>query len=274
MQIMGDNIQTSIEYIKGITDRKPIIGIILGSGLGGLSDEIENKIEIPYEEIPHFPQTTVLGHAGKLILGDLRGRSVMAMKGRFHYYEGHSMRQVTYPVRLMQAMGIKNLIVTNAAGGLNDVFETGDLMLIEDHINFMGFNPLIGPNDEALGTRFPVMNDVYDDTLRSLAHRVGEKLNIALQTGVYVAVTGPSFETTAELKMFKVWGADAVGMSTVPEVLVARHAGMKVMGISCITNVPLKKKDEAHAHLEVLRVADAARTKLIPLVKGIIEGMN
>ena len=232
------------QAILARTEHRPRIGLILGSGLSPLAEQIDRADIIPYEEIPHFPVSTVAGHAGRLVIGRLAGAAVCVMQGRFHYYEGYSLQQVTLPIRVMQRMGIDKLIVTNAAGGLNPGFSVGDLMLIEDHINLLGMtgaNPLLGPNLEAFGTRFPAANRIYTPALRDLAHRVATDHDINLQQGVYIVLSGPNFETTAEVRMLRLLGTDAVGMSTVPEALVAHHAGMQVLAFSSIINMAIAR---------------------------------
>lgn len=261
------------EFIQSKISDTPTIGIILGSGLGILADEIENKISIPYEEIPHFAKSNAVGHANELVYGELEGKKVLAMKGRFHYYEGFTLNEVTFPIRVMKALGIEQLIITNASGAVNTSFKPGDLMLITDHINLVGNNPLIGPNDDRLGPRFPDMTKVYTPELREVALRVAEKLNIPLQQGVYAWWSGPSYETPAEIRMIRTLGADAVGMSTVPEAIVARHSSMNVLGISCLTNMAAGILDQPLHHDEVLEVANKVRTQFIQLVKGIIVEM-
>lgn len=227
--------QAAADFLCGQIKEIPETAIILGSGLGCLADEIEREAVIPYAEIPHFMRSTATGHKGNLVYGRLGGKLVLAMQGRFHYYEGYTMEQVTFPVRVMRLLGVKNLIVSNAAGGINETFKVGDLMIIRDHINMMP-NPLIGPNLEAFGTRFPDMTRAYDREFIRLAEEIGEELGIPLKKGVYVGLTGPSFETPAEYKAYGRLGGDAIGMSTVPEVIVARHAGLRVFGLSVITN--------------------------------------
>lgn len=261
------------EFIQSKLPDTPTIGIILGSGLGMLADEIEDKISIPYEEIPHFAKSNAVGHANELVYGVLKGKKVLAMKGRFHYYEGFTLKEVTFPVRVMKALGIDHLIITNASGAVNTSFKPGDLMLITDHINLTGANPLIGPNDDRLGPRFPDMTKVYTPELREVAMHVAEKLNIPLQQGVYAWWSGPSYETPAEIRMIRTLGADAVGMSTVPEAIVARHSSMNVLGISCLTNMAAGILDQPLHHDEVLEVANKVRTQFIQLVKGIIAEM-
>src|SRR5690625_1715014 len=231
VEMLVQQINEATEYIKSIHDKSFEIGLILGSGLNVLGDEINEPTFIPYESIPHFPKVTVAGHKGRLVLGSLNGRKVLAMQGRFHYYEGYSLAEVTFPIRLMKALGINRLIVTNAAGGINRTFSPGDLMIIKDHINLTGTNPLIGQNNVNLGERFPDMTKAYDEQFIQHALQSAKLMNIPVKTGVYVGNSGPTYETPAEIKMLEVIGGDAVGMSTVPEVIVARHAEMRVLEI-------------------------------------------
>jgi purine-nucleoside phosphorylase len=255
------------------SDWSPQVGVILGSGLGALADEVEPVASIPYSEIPGFEQSSVIGHAGRLVLGTLEGARVAVMQGRLHFYEGHDLQKVTFPVRVMKALGVESLVVTNAAGGLNPDFLAGDLMLIEDHINLLGWgghNPLMGPNDETLGPRFPAMNPAYDPELLQLAQQAADECNIPMRRGVYIMVAGPNYETRAELRLLRQMGADAVGMSTVPETLVARHGGMKVIGISNITNMALADSDEPVNHEEVLAVAAQSRPRFIKLMRVLV----
>lgn len=261
------------DFIKSRIDFIPDIAVILGTGLGTLADHIENKIVIKYSEIPHFPLSTVAGHAGEFIIGDIENKKVMAMKGRFHFYEGYDMKQVTFPVRVIKALGTDKLIVTNASGGMNANFKAGDLMIITDHINMLGTNPLIGSNYEELGPRFPDMSEAYNREYIKLAMDAAAKLNMTVQRGVYLALTGPNYETPAELRMLIKMGADAVGMSTVPEVIAAKHGGMKVLGISCITDMALPDGLEPLDHERVVTTADMAREKLVSLVKEVITSM-
>lgn len=250
----------------------PQAGIILGSGLGALADEVDALASIPYEDIPGFAVSTVVGHSGRLMAGTLDGTRVLVMSGRLHYYEGLTLRQVTFPVRVMRALGAGTLVVTNAAGGVNPVFRAGDLMLIEDHINILGWggqNPLVGPNDPDLGPRFPAMNPAYDPALIRLAEEAAAECNVPLRRGVYIVLAGPNYETRAELRLLRQWGADAVGMSTVPEVIVARHGGMRVLGISNITNMALAESDEPVNHEEVLMVAEESRPRFVRLMRTI-----
>ncbi|NLW03235.1 MAG: purine-nucleoside phosphorylase [Clostridiaceae bacterium] len=261
----------TVEYLRGITQGTPEIAIILGSGLGSLAGSIEGKQEIRYEEIPGFPATTVQGHEGKLIFGRLGERYVMAMKGRFHYYEGHDMGFVVYPVRVFGRMGVKNLLVTNAAGGVNTGFAPGDLMLIKDHIGFFAENPLRGENLDELGPRFPDMSAAYDRSLQSLAMECAGRVGVDLKSGVYCYCKGPSFETPAEIRAMRVLGADAVGMSTVPEVIAARHMGMRVLGISCITNMAAGILDQPLTHEEVIETGKMVEQKFSALVREIVK---
>ena len=244
-------------------------GLILGSGLGALADGVEDAVHIPYKDIPHFPVSTVHGHHGELVIGRLAGAQVAVMKGRIHFYEGYTMQQVTFPVRLMKALGARMLLVTNSCGGINPSFVPGDLMLITDHLNFMGTNPLIGQNDDRLGLRFPPMAHAYDPALQKLAHEVAQAEGIDLKEGVYCGLTGPAFETPAEIRYLGRAGADGVGMSTVPETIVARHGDMQVLGISCVTNI-LHQGPSEDSHLDVLDVAQKTSPRFLKLVKSIM----
>ncbi|OLO42903.1 purine-nucleoside phosphorylase [Alkalihalophilus pseudofirmus] len=258
-------------FIREKFSSKPQIGLILGSGLGVLAEEIENPVKIAYDQIPNFPTSTVEGHAGQLVLGTLQGKSVVAMQGRFHFYEGYALEKVTFPVRVMKELGVKTVIVTNAAGGVNQSFKAGDLMIIRDHINNMNQNPLIGKNDPEFGVRFPDMSNAYSPNLRRLAKNVAQKLDISLQEGVYVGNTGPCYETPAEVRMIRKLGGDAVGMSTVPEVIVARHAGMEVLGISCISNMAAGILDQPLTHDEVIETTEQVKEHFLSLVKTIVK---
>lgn len=265
-----EDILEAKEFIEKKINQIPQIAIILGSGLSPLAEQIKNPVTISYKDIPYFPISTVKGHAGNLVIGELQGKVVMCMQGRFHYYEGYTMQEVTFPIRVMQLLGVKTLIVTNAAGGVNKSFSTGDIMLITDHISRMP-NPLIGSNDDRLGERFPSMSEVYDKTLMSLAKSVAKKNNIEIKEGVYVGNTGPSFETNAEYVMFRTLGISAVGMSTVPEVIVAAHAKMKVLGLSVISNVFNEDIEQEPTHQEVLENVEASNRNMIKLISGVIE---
>ncbi|KXG43344.1 purine-nucleoside phosphorylase [Tepidibacillus decaturensis] len=265
-----NKINEAKDYIFSKLKEAPEIGLILGSGLGELADKIENEVKIPYHEIPHFPVSTVEGHKGQLVIGTLEGKRVVAMQGRFHYYEGYTMSEVTFPVYVMKALGVKMLFVTNACGGMNKAFAPGDLMIINDHINFTGANPLIGPNMNEFGPRFPDMSRAYDYELIQLAQKVALDKGIKIQNGVYVAISGPNYMTPAELKMLARLGADTVGMSTVPEVIVANHAKMRVLGISLITDMAIGEELEPLTHEQVMAVAEKSKTKFIELVRGIL----
>ncbi|CDO01977.1 Purine nucleoside phosphorylase 1 [Oceanobacillus picturae] len=258
-------------FIQDKLEVKPTLGLILGSGLGVLGEEIENPVNIPYEEIPHFPVSTVSGHKGQLVVGTLEGKQVIAMQGRFHYYEGYSMTQVTFPVRVMKQLGIEAVIVTNAAGGVNETYNPGDLMIISDHFNNMGDNPLIGKNDDSLGGRFPDMSQVYDREFIKCALASANELGLSVREGVYAGNTGPSYETPAEVKMLRTIGADAVGMSTVPEVIVAGHAGLRVLGISCISNMAAGILDQPLTHTEVIETTEKVREDFLRFVKLIVQ---
>lgn len=264
-------IEESAKHILNKCEMIPSIGIVLGSGLGTLADEIVDPVIINYNEIPNFPVSTVEGHKGRLVIGELEGKNVLAMQGRFHYYEGYPIENVTFPIRVMKEVGIENLIVTNAAGGSNKSFEPGDLMIIKDHINFAGINPLMGKNYDELGPRFLDLSMAYDKKLMDIANRIGKKLNIDLKEGVYMWFSGPTYETPAEIKMATILGADAVGMSTVPEVIVANHGGMKVLGISCITNMAAGILDKSLSHDEVIETSKKVKDKFELLIKEIIK---
>ncbi|MDP4144818.1 MAG: purine-nucleoside phosphorylase [Bacillota bacterium] len=268
---MLEKIKYSSDYLKKMYSKKIDIAVILGTGLGSIVDEIENKVVIQYKDIPEFPTSTVQGHAGEIIIGNISGKNILAMNGRFHYYEGYHMDQVTFGVRVIKALGIDNIIITNAAGGMNPNFSAGDLMIIEDHINLTGNNPLIGHNFEELGPRFPDMSNAYTRGFVDLISKCAEDLNIKVQKGTYVAVSGPTYETPAELKMLRIIGGDAVGMSTVPEVIVASHAGMKVLGVSCITDMALPDSLEPLDHEKVMDTAEKAKVQFISLIKEVIK---
>lgn len=267
-------IKETVSYLVSKYDTTPKIGLILGSGLGVLAEEIENSVKISYDEIPNFPVSTVEGHAGQLVFGSLMGADVVAMQGRFHFYEGYNMEKVTFPVRVMKEMGVEIIIVTNAAGGINESFEPGDLMVITDHINNMGTNPLIGANDETLGVRFPDLSEAYNRELRTIAKEVARELKLHVKEGVYVANTGPSYETPAEIRALRILGGDAVGMSSVPEVIVARHSNMKVLGISCISNMAAGILDQPLSHDEVIETTEKVRANFLSLVKGIVKNIH
>lgn len=265
-----NNIREAASFIRGKIDGEPEIGLILGSGLGIIAELVENPVVIAYEDIPHFPVSTVEGHAGELVVGTVAGRRVVLMKGRFHLYEGYSVEVVSFPVRVMKELGVKTLLVTNASGGINTSYEVGDLMLIKDHINFTFRNPLIGPNMDELGPRFPDMSEAYSKRLRQIAKEVAESQGIKLQEGVYIGLLGPSYETPAEIRMMRTLGADAVGMSTVSEVIVARHAGIEVLGFSCISNMASGILDQPLSHEEVMETTEREKQKFLRLILGII----
>lgn len=263
--------ELTVKYIQDkIKDFKPEIGIILGSGLGEFADDFDSVI-IPYNEIPGFEQSQVKGHKGQLVFAEVNGKKVVMMQGRYHFYEGYSMQTVTYPVKIMKKLGVRTLIITNAAGAVSKDFTPGDLMLITDHINFMGTNPLIGKNDETLGTRFPDMSEVYSKELIYKAASILEELDIKYQRGVYAATTGPSYETPSEIKMFGILGANAVGMSTVPEAIVANYCGLKVLGISCLTNYAAGVSNSPLNHQEVIDTADKVKESFKKLLSEFIK---
>lgn len=275
-QFSRQDFQHAADYIAQHTRHRPTIGLVLGSGFGDFADAIADADIIPYAEIPHFPRSTVEGHKGRLVIGQLEGQTIMAMQGRVHFYEGFTMEEVTFPVRVMQAFGIQVLILTNAAGGLNPDFRAGDIMLIEDQINLLGMvgnNPLMGPNDPELGPRFPDMSTLYDRRLRMLAQSVAESLGLTLRRGVYVGLSGPAFETPAEVRMLRVLGGDATGMSTTNEAIVARHGGMRVLGFSGITNEAIDAIDTPRvtSHEEVLETGKILVPRMIALLRGLLS---
>lgn len=269
--MLPSKIEAAVNTIRQRVDKRPSVGLILGSGLGVLADEIEQRTIIPYSEIPHFPVSTVEGHAGQLVVGTLAGVNVVAMQGRFHLYEGYSAKEVTFPVYVMHALGVDKLMVTNAAGGMNAQFTPGDIMIIRDHINFTGDNPLIGPNDDELGPRFPDMSQAYTSQLRELAEVTAKHQNIKVQQGVYAGISGPSFMTPSELIMLRRLGADAIGMSTVLEVIVASYLGLKVLGMTCITDMAIGEQLEPLTHEQVIAVAERTRPRFMTLVKAVLE---
>lgn len=268
---------STVEFIKNkleesFSDFVPEIGIVLGSGLGELADEYCG-LAIPYSEIPEFETSNVTGHKSRLVFARINNKNVMMMQGRFHYYEGHSIQKVVLPIKVMKLLGVKTVILTNAAGGVNPAFNPSDLMVITDHINHMNVNPLIGPNDDSLGLRFPDMSEVYNSDLVEMTKRVASKIGIELQEGVYMALTGPSYETPAEVKMARIVGADAVGMSTVPEAIVAKWANMNVIGLSCICNSAAGVSTVALSHEEVIHAANVAKVKFKKLITEIIKDL-
>jgi purine-nucleoside phosphorylase len=272
MTDLFDRIQEAAAAVRQHTDLRPDVALILGSGLGELAHDVQASATVPYADIPHFPRSTVQGHRGELALGQLSGCNVAVMRGRFHFYEGYALDQTTFPVRVLQALGARTLIVTNAAGGLRGDWQVGDLMRIADHVNLPGMagqHPLRGPNDERLGVRFPALTDAYDAELGRLAHEIAAEVGIQMHEGVYGMLTGPSFETPAELRMLRLLGMDAVGMSTVPEVIVARHGGMRVLGISMISNIATPDAPPAN-HEEVLAAGEAVKTKFGALITKLL----
>jgi len=271
MSELQRQIDEALASIRTKTSAKPTVGIILGTGLGGLVREIKKDVVIDYEKIPHFPVSTVESHHGKLIFGTLGGKNVVAMQGRFHKYEGYSLRQVTFPVRVMKFLGVKHLLISNAAGALNPLFQRGDLMIITDHINLLGDNPLIGPNEDALGPRFPDMSEPYSRKLIALADDVALEHRIRLEHGVFVAVPGPNLETRAEYRFLRLIGADVVGMSTVPETIVATHMGITVLGFSIITDECFPDALQPASVAEIIAVAGTAEPKLTAIMKGVVE---
>ena len=273
----------SLKQLKEISDliqskstHRPTIGMILGSGLGLLADEVENADYVEYSQIPHWPESTVEGHSGQLVIGNLEGQSVVVMQGRAHYYEGYSMAQIGLPVRVMKLLGVKTLFVTNAAGGVNPEFEPGDLMLITDHINLIGMgglSPLRGQNIDSLGPRFPDMMNAYNDVLRDIAVGISSEIDIGLRQGIYASLAGPNFETPADLRFLQVIGADAVGMSTVPEVIVARHSGIRVLGISGISNKANLDGNTPTSHEEVIEAGRVIVPKLVAMISGVLKNI-
>ncbi|MBW5445077.1 purine-nucleoside phosphorylase [Cohnella sp. CFH 77786] len=268
-----ERLQETTTHLASRTEIRPRIGLILGSGLGELADQLDRAVAVDYGNIPHFPVSTVEGHAGMLVFGHLENQPVVAMQGRFHYYEGYSMQEVTYPVRVMKELGVETLIVTNACGGMNPAFKAGDLMIIRDHLNMTGANPLIGPNEPTLGPRFPDMSRAYTPELAEFAKATAASLGIEVQEGVYAGISGPNYLAAAELRMLRLLGGDAVGMSTVPEVIVASHAGLAVIGISCVTDMAIADELEPLTHEQVMEVAGRTKPKFISLVKAIVGGL-
>ncbi|OQX80802.1 MAG: purine-nucleoside phosphorylase [Bacteroidetes bacterium 4484_249] len=271
---MLEKIQKTTAYIKSKIELEPEVGIVLGTGLGGLVKEIEITGTLPYSEIPNFPVSTVKGHEGKLIFGILGGKNVVAMQGRFHYYEGYTMQEVTFPIRVLKFLGIKLLMLSNASGGVNSDYNIGDLMIIKDHINLMGDNPLIGKNDTGLGPRFPDMSETYDKKIIRHATKIARHNNIHFQVGVYAAVTGPTFETPSEYNYIRVLGADAVGMSTVPEAIVARHMSLPCFAVSVISDLGVEGKIVEISHEEVIDAASLAEPKMTLVVKEMINSLE
>jgi purine-nucleoside phosphorylase len=268
--LMLNEINEAVQFIQSMYATKPAVGIVLGSGLGSFANEIDVECEIAYSDIPHFPVSTVKGHSGRLIFGNLSGKKVVAMAGRFHYYEGYSTREVVFPIRILKILGIQTLVLSNAAGGINQSFKVGDLMIIRDHISMLTINPLIGKNEDALGDRFPDMSEPYKHYLINAAKQIAQENNIEIKEGVYAGVTGPTFETRAEYKMLNLLGADAVGMSTVQEVIAAVHLGLPVFAMSVITDVGIREEENTITHEEVLQAAKEAEPKLTLIFKQLI----
>ena len=270
MTLLAD-LAEAVRFIQSKTPLRPTIGLVLGSGLGAFARSLEKATAIPYGDIPRFPVSTAIGHSGELVVGHCQGVPVAVMSGRAHYYEGYTLQQVVFPVRVLGRMGVKILILTNAAGSVNVAYKPGELMVISDHINFMGGNPMIGPNEEQLGLRFFDMSEPYDPALREIAEKACWKAGVTVRKGVYIAFTGPSYETPAEIRMSRTLGADAVGMSTVPEVIAARHMGIRVLGISCITNMAAGVIKKPLDHREVLEVGEKVKGALIDVLGRIIQ---
>jgi len=262
--------QDAVDYIRSKTRLEPRVAVVLGSGLGAFADQLAGRAEIPYPEIPGWPASTAVGHAGKLVIGTLEGLAVAVMAGRTHLYEGYSAAQVTLGVRVLRGLGVESIVFTNAAGGINLSYSQGALVLISDHINLQGVNPLIGPNDDSLGPRFPDMSEAYSKEYREIAHRVAGELEIALGDGVYAALSGPSYETPAEIRYLRTIGADLVGMSTVPETIVANYLGMRVLAISCVTNMAAGVLPQKINHEEVLEVGRQVRDRLVRFLKAVL----
>jgi len=271
MEVYRRQIAEATEYLRSKSGTEPAVGIILGTGLGGLAHEIEVETTISYKDIPHFPISTVETHEGKLLFGRLAGKAVMAMQGRFHYYEGYSMKQITFPVRVMSKLGVKTLLISNACGGMNPDFRRGDIMLIDDQINLLGDNPLIGPNLDEFGPRFPDMSEPYSQKLKELAFQAAAEAGISLQRGVFVSVSGPNLETKAEYKFLRIIGADGVGMSTVPENIVAVHCGMQVLGLSVITDECFPDSLQPVNIDDIIEAAKKAEPKLTKIMKRVVE---
>jgi purine-nucleoside phosphorylase len=264
-----DRLDEAAGVVRGHTALRPSIGVVLGSGLGAFADALEDAVAVPFGEVPHFPASTVVGHSGALVVGRSRGVPVAVMKGRVHFYEGYRLDEVVFPVRVLGRLGVKTLVLTNAAGAINSAFAPGDLMVIEDHVNLLG-NPLLGPNEEALGPRFPDMSEAYDRGLRGVAESACRAAGVRCHHGVYVSLPGPSYETPAEIRMFRTMGADAVGMSTVPEVIAARHMGMRVLGLSCLTNMAAGVTDRKLDHREVLETGERVKAALLEVLARVV----
>ena len=273
MSELMKHLNETVNYIRAKAKTNATVGVVLGSGLGNLTNDIDIEFAIPYGDIPHFPVSTVKGHSGKLLLGKMGGTPVIVMGGRFHFYEGYTPQQVIYPIRVMQQLGVKTLLLSNAAGGVNPDFKVGDLMIINDHISFFIQNPLIGKNEEEIGTRFPDMSEPYSKELITKAHSIAKANGIKLYEGVYTAVTGPTFETRAEYKLIKLVGSDVVGMSTVQETIAAAHCGMKVFGVSVVTDIGIRDDENTITHEEVLQAAKEAEPKLSLIFRELIKSI-
>jgi purine-nucleoside phosphorylase len=267
----SDKLAEAHSYLVERVTVLPELGVILGSGLGAFADFVEEKVVIPYKDIPHFPISTVEGHAGQLVFGQVEGRKIVVMQGRFHFYEGYTMQEVTFPIRVMQVLGVTGLIVTNAAGGINSEFNPGDLIVIKDHLNMMGDNPLRGANLSSIGPRFPDLSDAYNKGWRQKALGIAEKFGVKPQEGVYAAMSGPNYESPAEIRFLRTIGADMIGMSTVPEVIVANHGGMKVLGISCVTNMAAGILDQKLNHVEVMETASRIEKQFVHFVQALVK---
>ena len=270
---MLKEVNEAVDFIKSKYKTRPTVGVVLGSGLGSFTAEINSELEIDYSEIPNFPVSTVEGHSGKLIFGELGGKKVVAMAGRFHYYEGYSTQEVVFPIRVLKFLGVETLLISNAAGGINTTFKVGDLMIIKDHISTLTINPLLGKNEDAFGARFPDMSEPYKKNLIDDVKNIARNNNIIVKEGVYVGVTGPTFETRSEYKMLRILGGDAVGMSTVQEVIAAVHLGLPVLAISVITDIGIREEENTITHEEVLQAAKDAEPRLTLLFKELIENL-
>lgn len=266
-----DHVTEATEWLRGHGFGGADVAVVLGSGLGDFADGLRDRFEVPYGDIPHWPASSVIGHAGRLVGGEVRGRRVLALSGRAHFYEGHPLTTVSFSARVVGRLGVPRLILTNAAGGINTSFARGALMVIDDHINLLGSNPLVGPNDERFGVRFPDMSEIYSRRLRRVADEAAAVIGLPIEHGIYVAVHGPSYETPAEIRAFRTLGADAVGMSTVPEAIVARHMGVEVLGLSCISNMAAGILPEPLEHAEVMETTERVRGQFIALLEAIIE---
>ena len=266
---LARRLEEAVAFVLGRTSLRPAVGVVLGSGLGAFADALEDAVAVPFDDIPHFPAATVVGHGGALVVGRSRGVPVAVMKGRVHFYEGYSLDQVVFPVRVLGRLGVSTVVFTNAAGAINPSFAPGDLMVIEDHLNLLG-NPLLGPNEDALGPRFPDMSEAYDRRLRDVAEAACRAASVRCHRGVYVGLTGPSYETPAEIRMFRTLGGDAVGMSTVPEVIAARHMGIRVAGLSCLTNMAAGVSKAPLDHREVLETGERVKAGLLEVLARIV----